>query len=143
MKFLIVDDDEMARTYLERVLVSQGHDVVTASNGLDALAITHESPPDVVVSDIMMPEMDGFALCRRIRQDPRLARMPFVFYSATYTEPRDEEFARAIGVSRILVKPLAPLEFLQAMNETSASIRQVPEASSAISASLASNTSPS
>ncbi len=106
MKILIVDDDANSRTYLERALKSQGYSVELAANGVAALEQAGKSPPDLIVSDIMMPEMDGFELCRRVKSDEHLLAIPFVFYTATYIEPRDEKLAMALGASRFLVKPM-------------------------------------
>ncbi len=88
MKILIVEDDVNSRVFLERALLSQGYTVESAANGVQALEKAVLSPPDLIISDIMMPEMDGFELCRRVKTDERLHTIPFVFYTATYIEER-------------------------------------------------------
>jgi|WetSurMetagenome_2_1015567.scaffolds.fasta_scaffold00123_24 two-component system, cell cycle sensor histidine kinase and response regulator CckA len=106
MKILIVEDDEGSRIYLERALMSQGYSVESAANGVKALERVEQAPPDLVISDIMMPEMDGFELCRKLKTDERFHAIPFVFYTATYIEKKDEQLALALGASRYLVKPM-------------------------------------
>ena len=81
-RVLIVDDEPESRTRLRALLQAHGHAVIEASNGLDALELARQQPPDLVVSDILMPQMDGFALCRASRSDPALSRAPRMRESA-------------------------------------------------------------
>ncbi len=115
---LLVDDNE-ANLYLLRVLL-QGHgcNVLTASNGADALDLARATPPDLIVSDILMPGMDGFALCREWRKDKRLQTIPFFFYTATYTEEADRQFGLSLGAERFLVKPEEPDVLLRIIWDT-------------------------
>jgi two-component system cell cycle sensor histidine kinase/response regulator CckA len=106
MKILIVEDDVNSRIYLERALLSQGYAVESAVNGVMALEKTSQSRPDLIISDIMMPEMDGFELCRRVKTDEVLRSIPIVFYTATYIEAKDEKLAMTLGASRFLIKPM-------------------------------------
>jgi signal transduction histidine kinase/DNA-binding response OmpR family regulator len=106
MKILIVEDDVNSRIYMERALTSQGYSVASAENGVVALEKAESSPPDLIISDIMMPEMDGFELCRRVKTDERLLDIPFVFYTATYVDQKDEKLGMALGASRFLIKPM-------------------------------------
>jgi PAS domain S-box-containing protein len=117
MKVVIVDDDVDSRIYLERTFASKGYDVFTAENGIGAIEIARKSSPDLIISDIMMPEMDGFELCRRIKTDIQLHNIPFVFYTATYTEPKDQQLALALGASGFLIKPMELNDFLKAVQE--------------------------
>jgi PAS domain S-box-containing protein len=109
---LIAEDLEESRYLLQVLLEGNGYRVTVARDGLEALAAARREPPDVIVSDALMPRMDGFALCRAWMQDDSLRLIPFVFYSATYTDPRDERFALALGAVRYLVKPQEPEAFL-------------------------------
>ncbi len=115
---LLVDDNE-ANLYLLRVLL-EGHgcDVATAGNGVDALALARRHPPDLVVSDILMPGMDGFALCREWKKDEHLKSIPFVFYTATYTDEQDRQFGLSLGAERFLVKPEEPDVLVQIILDT-------------------------
>jgi len=115
MKILIIEDDANSRTYLERALKSQGYSVESAANGVTGLENAKQSRPDLIISDILMPEMDGFELCRRVKTDEQLRTIPFVFYTATYIEPKDEKLAMSFGASRFLIKPMEPEDFFRAI----------------------------
>jgi len=110
---LIVEDYEENRDLLKILLVVNGYRVTVASDGLEALAVARRDRPDVIVSDVLMPKMDGFALCRAWMQDAALRPIPFIFYSATYVRPDDEQFAMALGAVRYLIKPVEAQVFLR------------------------------
>lgn len=117
MKVLIVEDTEDSRIMLEMALTAQGYEVMSSTNGIEALHLARATPPDLIVSDILMPEMDGFELCRQVKADPELKKIPFIFYTATYTEHHDEELAMALGASRFVIKPLEPQELMAIVQE--------------------------
>jgi len=110
MKILIAEDTEDSRILLEDELHVQGFEVDSAINGKDALKIAQQSPPDLIISDILMPEMDGFEFCRHVKQDEKLRDIPFIFYTATYTDSRDEQFSLSLGASRFVIKPQEPIK---------------------------------
>ena len=110
---LIVEDHEENRDLLKMLLMANGYRVTAASDGLEALAAARRDRPDAIVSDVLMPKMDGFALCRAWMQDTALRPIPFIFYSATYVHPEDEQFAMALGAVRYLIKPLEAAAFLR------------------------------
>ena len=114
---LIVDDEPESRARLRTLLQAHGHAVTEASNGLDALECARQQPPDLVISDILMPQMDGFALCRASKNDPALSRAPFVFYTGTYATAKDIALARTLGASRFLVKSMAAEEIIRSITE--------------------------
>ena len=117
-KLLIVDDNEQ-NLYMLRVLLSvSGFQVEQALNGAEALECARREPPDMIISDILMPVMDGYALCRAWKEDEKLKNIPFIFYSATYTEPKDQEFALNLGADRFILKPAEPDKFLAMLLET-------------------------
>jgi CheY-like chemotaxis protein len=117
MRILSVDDQAENLFMLEALLRGHGHVVDSASNGLDALKLAERGVYDLVISDILMPRMDGFQLCREMKRDERLRQIPFVFYTATYTDPRDASFALSLGADRFLVKPLEPEAFIREVDE--------------------------
>jgi PAS domain S-box-containing protein len=110
---LIVEDHEENRNLLKMLLEANAYRVSAAGDGLEALAAARSDPPDVIVSDALMPNMDGFSLCRAWMQDEALKRIPFIFYSATYVRQEDEQLATALGAVRYLIKPVEAHVFLQ------------------------------
>jgi len=117
MKILVVEDTEDARILLVDQLEVQGYEVDSAVNGSDALEKALASPPGMIISDILMPEMDGFEFCKKVKKSQQLSNIPFVFYTATYTEKVDQEFALALGAVRFIIKPEEPGELLKIINE--------------------------
>lgn len=118
MKVLIVDDNKFDRMMLSKMLVSNNYEAVEAENGIEALKLISSEKPDIVVSDVMMPEMDGFSLIREIRKSKSAKELPFVFYSASYVTEKDRELANALGVSRFIIKPVEPRQLIQELTQT-------------------------
>jgi two-component system cell cycle sensor histidine kinase/response regulator CckA len=116
-KILIVEDNAESRYMLERLLASRGHQIMAAENGEEALRLAREDPPEVIISDIMMPVMNGFSLCREIKKDPGLRHIPFVFYTGTFVEKTDERLAMSLGASRFVVKPTEGDQFIQILDD--------------------------
>ncbi|WP_287155698.1 ATP-binding protein [Candidatus Solincola tengchongensis] len=114
---LIVDDNEENLYMLRALLQGHGYHVEEARNGEEALAKARSSPPDLLITDILMPVMDGFTLCREWKKDEKLKSKPFIFYTATYTDPKDEEFALSLGAERFIVKPADPVDFMLLIEE--------------------------
>jgi PAS domain S-box-containing protein len=112
---LVADDDPVQLKLLKVQLEQWGFRVSTAANGADALEKARRSPPDAVVSDVLMPVMDGFRLCLAVRQDPRLARVPVLLISAVFTEEPDQELARNVGASGFVQRTPDHREAIEAL----------------------------
>ena len=112
MHALIVDDQEQNLYLLRALLGGFGYDVEEARHGAEALAKARQHRPDIVISDLLMPVMDGFTLLRQWKADARLKDIPFVVYTATYTAPEDETLALDLGADAFIVKPAEPEPFV-------------------------------
>lgn len=117
MRILIVDDNPDNLKFLRLILSNGGYQVKTAPDGKEALEAARRHPPHLVISDILMPVMDGFALCRAWHEDEALKNIPFIFYTATYTSDEDERFALSLGARAFIRKPADPLAFLAELEE--------------------------
>ena len=113
---LIADDDAAVRRLLSAVLRPRGHTILEAGNGEQALELAGSSNPQLIVSDLMMPTMDGYELVRRLRIEPRTAQTPVIFLTAEYDDGDATELARAAGVTRVLRKPCKPSDVLEAVD---------------------------
>jgi two-component system, cell cycle sensor histidine kinase and response regulator CckA len=113
MKVLIVDDNDQGLYLLRTQLEHAGHEVWPAGDGAEALALAGKQIPDAIITDILMPRLDGFALCRALRQSEKLGDVPVLLYSATYTDAKDRAFGLSVGADRYLEKPLEPEDLLR------------------------------
>ncbi|RPI55781.1 MAG: PAS domain S-box protein, partial [Deltaproteobacteria bacterium] len=113
MKVLVVDDKSESVYMLETLLKGKSCEVVSASNGVKALEKLRGEDFDIIIADILMPVMDGLRFCKEVKGDEKLKHIPFVFYTATYTDEKDEELALKIGADRFIRKPVDPEEFIK------------------------------
>lgn len=110
---LIVEDNAASRLALRAVLEAAGHRVSEAKDGVEGLVQTRAIRPDLIISDLFMPRMDGYEFVRELRANPVFAYTPVVFTTATYDDPEARELAAACGVRRILPKPAAASVILE------------------------------
>jgi CheY-like chemotaxis protein len=114
---LVVEDVPNVLELLEVTLRFKGYPVVTARNGQEALEQVHKEHPALVITDILMPKLDGYALAHRLRSDPNTRQIPLIFLSATYVTPEDKSFAISLGAVRFIEKPIDTEEFLLTVAE--------------------------
>ena len=103
-KILIVEDEESLLKLESILLTSKGFDVRGVANGRDALESLLQDPPDLVLLDIMLPEMDGFQVCRHIKQNPQTRHIPVIMLTAKKTR-EDMERGREVGADCYITKP--------------------------------------
>jgi CheY-like chemotaxis protein len=114
---LVVEDTPNVLELLDVTLRFKGYPVVTARNGQEALDKIAVQRPALVITDILMPKMDGYALAHNLRSDPRTLSIPIIFISATYVTQEDKSFALSLGAVRFLEKPIDTEEFLLTVAE--------------------------
>ncbi|MDA3814356.1 MAG: response regulator [Candidatus Cloacimonetes bacterium] len=117
IKILLVDDNEENLYLLQSLFDTNGYSTIIAKNGANALSTMQNDLPDLIISDILMPVMDGFQFCKKVMADNKLKNIPFVFYTATYTSKKDEEFALKLGADRFLIKPMDPVELIKIIQD--------------------------
>ena len=114
---LIAFERESEQSALEQLLSGRGHRVMKSANGLVAWDTARREPPHAIISDIVLPRMDGFALCRKWKQDERLQSVPFLFYTRRHDDPKYERFALELGAERFLARSAQPESLLTALDE--------------------------
>ncbi|NET58194.1 MAG: response regulator transcription factor [Symploca sp. SIO2E6] len=110
-QLLLIDDDPNLILLVQDYLEFQGYEVLTATNGLEALSLLEDNIPDMIICDIMMPEMDGYTLVEQIRQDPRTNWIPVLFLSAK-GQTQERIKGLNIGANVYMVKPFEPEELV-------------------------------
>ena len=116
-RILVVDDDEMVLMALDELLKPEGYEVQTVASGTEALQKLDEGAYDLIMTDVIMPEMDGFELCKRIREKEKFRDIPIVFLTA---KTRDEDRVRGLeaGANLFLSKPISPDKLLGIVSST-------------------------
>ena len=113
---LIVDDIKVNLKVLEVLLSRNGYNTTSALSGKDALDLLQIKPTDLIISDILMPEMDGFQFCRLCKLDENLKHIPFIFYSSTHTEATARRLAQKVGAKAFITKPADPAMLLKTID---------------------------
>ncbi len=124
-KILIVDDKPLNRSVLATLLSYKGHHTLEASSGIEALHQMEVENPELIITDILMPQMDGYEFVRKVRELRTVRQPGIIFYSATYLEGEAQALARACGVSRVICKPCEPDDVLKTVDEELAAINAV------------------
>src|SRR6266550_3636580 len=124
---LVVDDLAVNRDLVAGVLGHNGHHVLEASDGAAALALIRNVQLDLMITDVLMPGMDGYELTRRLRENPATASLPVIFYTANYLEEEARPIAAAVGVSRVVPKSGDPMVLVDAVDEALSSVPTVAE----------------
>ncbi|MBI3850707.1 MAG: response regulator [Verrucomicrobia bacterium] len=117
MNILIVDDNVTNRELLRAVLETEAHVVLEAADGVDALHLVARQPIDAVISDILMPNMDGYRLCYELRRSDKFRALPFIHYTSTYTSQTDQKLSELVGADKYLTKPVSAPVLLAALQE--------------------------
>ena len=112
---LVVDDEAVNRDIARTLLSRKGYTVLEASGGAEGLRVAIRARPDLVVTDVLMPDMDGYQLVRELRASPELAGMPVVFYTSNYLESQARPLAEACGVSQIVLRSEDPGQLAEAV----------------------------
>jgi PAS domain S-box-containing protein/putative nucleotidyltransferase with HDIG domain len=120
---LIAYERDSEAAMISELLVGRGHLVVRSANGIEALDLARRDPPDLMLSDILLPKMDGFALCRKWKQDPRLQVIPFIFFTTRHDDPKYERFAEELRADRFLARPSEPDALVKAVDDLLAQAR--------------------
>jgi CheY-like chemotaxis protein len=114
---LIVEDHPNVLELIDITLRFKGYPVITAKNGLEALALVEKEKPALVITDILMPKMDGYSLAHQLRKDHRTQHIPFIFITATFLTSEDKAFALSLGAARFIEKPIDTEDFLLTIAE--------------------------
>jgi signal transduction histidine kinase/CheY-like chemotaxis protein len=114
-KILVVEDRELDREMLTTVLQHAQYQVLEAADGPQALALLRSEHPDLVITDVLLPKMDGYQLVRQLRTDPSISGTCVIFYTAVFDEQEAQDLARELGVARVLFKPMDPERILGAV----------------------------
>jgi CheY-like chemotaxis protein len=114
---LVVEDVPNILEMLEITLRFKGYTVLTARNGQEALDRIVEETPALIITDILMPTMDGYAFVHRLRTNPATVQIPVIFLTATYVTPEDKAFGLSLGASRFIEKPIDTDDFLLTVAE--------------------------
>ena len=114
-KILAVDDEPELTDLMQYHLVRAGHEVVTAANGWEAINAVRNSRPDIILLDLMLPDLDGFGVCEILRRDPQTATIPIVIVSA-WSSPDSRNLGLELGALDYLTKPFSPQELVDRVN---------------------------
>src|SRR5215831_7405403 len=113
---LIAYEREMEQNAIEKLLTERGHTVIRSNNGVDALEVARRESPNLIISDISLPKMDGFSLCKKWKQDEHLQAVTFMFYTRRHNDSKYERFALELGVDRFIERTSDHTAFYSALD---------------------------
>ena len=126
-KILIVDDRPTNRELLVTLLGYAKHDVFEAIDGEEGLAVAQAQHPDLIITDIVMPKMDGYEFARQVRADASIKDTQIIFYTSSYIISETLRLANACGVSTVIGKPIEPELLLKKIEEALTTTQQLPK----------------
>jgi len=121
-KILVVEDDPVALRLVEYTLGQGGYQVVTAANGLEGMRKARQENPDLIILDVMLPGLDGFEVCHRLRSEPETSHVPVIMLSAKAQEV-DKATGLKTGADYYITKPAAPSEIMNKVETLLANIK--------------------
>lgn len=117
MNILIVDDVPVNRKLLRATLEAEGYSTFEAAEGAEALQVLERESVQAVITDILMPNMDGFRFCQEVRKLDQFRSLPIIVYTSTYTSPADAQLAESVGADKYLTKPAPTATLLQTLDD--------------------------
>ncbi len=117
LTILVVDDVEENLELLQDLFAENGYTTLSAHSGIEAIEVLQRETVHMIIADAMMPRMDGFELCRKVREDPRHSKTPFIIYTGNYVDEEDQELARRVGVDRYVMKYAGLATLIEAVKE--------------------------
>lgn len=115
VKILVVDDDKIVIKRIEEILLSEGFDVVTATDGLAGLNTARSEKPDLMVLDLLLPKLNGHQVCRMLKFDSRFKEMPIIMFTSNVSE-KDKDLGKQAGADAYLFKKYSPHRLLKIVN---------------------------
>lgn len=110
---LVVDDSYVNRELLRSILEPSGYQVTLAPHVEEGMALARQTPPDLILSDLHMPNQDGFMFITKLKSDPRLSRIPFAFLSSSIWGEKDRQAGLNLGAVRFILRPIEPQDLLK------------------------------
>jgi two-component system, OmpR family, alkaline phosphatase synthesis response regulator PhoP len=124
-KILVIEDDPATSRLVDYSLRREGYQVITAFNGLEGIRKARNEAPDLVILDVMLPGMDGFEICHRLREEPATANMPILMFSAK-AQDADKSTGLKVGADDYLCKPAAPADIVKKVSKMLAQKKDTP-----------------
>ncbi len=117
LTILVVDDVEENLELLQDLFTESGYHTISALSGVEAFEIFNRETVHLIIADAMMPRMDGFQLCKKVKENPKHAKIPFIIYTGNYVDEEDQELARSVGVDRYVMKYAGLATLIEAVKE--------------------------